>query len=63
VADLGGLDREQHQFDGLPDLARVGADPSGHYDPLAAQDRGIGPDVETVEGRASAQQRCASSLV
>jgi len=63
VADLGRLDREQHQFDGLPDLARIGADPSGHHDPLAAQDRGIWSDVQVVTGRASAQQRRASSLV
>lgn len=48
---------------GLPDLARIGAHPSGHHDPLAAQDRGIWSDVEVVTGRAAAHQRRVSSLV
>ena len=48
---------------GLPDLARIGAHPSGHHDPLAAQDRGTWSDVEVVTGRAAADQRRVSGLV
>jgi hypothetical protein len=63
LADLGRLDRKQHQFDGPLDLTRIGAHWRWHHDALAGQDRGIWPDVEMGTGRPPAQQRRVSGLV